>query len=161
MKKITIGGKEYTLKYSMRATLQNDCIKQITKILVEMDEENEDADGISTLVADVIPTVMESFYAGLVEHHGTHTYGDGSVPNKASSDELVLQLMEENADKPNSLYGDFFGIMQEIIECMEDDGFFKRIGLERMFQTANTTATATAEQKKSSTKTKKSENGAK
>lgn len=157
MKKLTINGTEYTLKYSMRATLENDCIKQVTKLLVETDE-SDDADGISNLVADIAPTVSASFYAGLVEVHGTHKYGDGKVPDRDTSDNLLFELMEENEDN-DSMYGDFFGIMQELIECMRDDGFFKRIGLERMFSTAETT-----EAKPKSTRRgrpKKTENGEK
>lgn len=137
MKKITIDGTEYTLKYSMRATLQNDCIRAVTKLLVETDD-SDDAVGISNLVADVVPTVSEAWYAGLIEHHGTHKYGDGKVPDKETADELLFALIEENIDKEDSVYSDYFGVMQELVECMNDDGFFKRIGLDRMFMTTQT-----------------------
>lgn len=140
MLKVTIGGTEYTLKYSMRATLENDCIRQVTKVLVETDT-SEDAEGISNLVADIVPTVRDTWYAGLIEAHGTHKYGDGKVPDKNTADELLFELIDENADNEDSEYSDYFGVMQALVQCMNDDGFFKRIGLERMFRDPQTETT--------------------
>jgi hypothetical protein len=162
MRKIKIGDKEFTLKYSMRATLQNDCIKMITKVLVESDSDATKAGDIAEMTADVIPTVIESWYAGLIEAHGMHRYGDGSVPDKETANDLLFQLIEENTDAEDTLYGDYFGVLQVIIECMNDDGFFKKIGLERIFTTqTETTAEVTPKAKRGRPKKETTENGEK
>lgn len=134
MKNITVNGEEYTLKYSMRATMHNDCVKQITKILIESDADEGDANGLSDMIADVIPTVKDCFYAGLIEFHGTHKNGDGRIKGREDSDELLFNLIMENEDNSESEYSDFFGVLGALIDCMGDDGFFRLIGLERMFK---------------------------
>lgn len=142
MKVITIGGNDYTFEFSIEASLYSECTEKVTGLMAEAGfsqsedetktkEENE-KNSIKNMLATMsdIPTVaMTMFYAGLIEHHGA--LGDGRVKNIKDAKALVKTYLAEHKDDDK---GNFYAIMQEMMECMADDDFFKLIGLDKMFQ---------------------------
>lgn len=142
MKVITIGGIDYTFEFSIEASLYSECTEKVTGLMAgagfsqsedetKTKEENE-KNSIKNMLATMsdIPTVaMTMFYAGLIEHHGT--LGDGRVKSIKDAKALVKTYLAEHKDDDK---GNFYAIMQEMMECMADDDFFKLIGLDKMFQ---------------------------
>lgn len=84
-------------------------------------------------MSDIPQTTLTMFYAGLLEHHGTE--GDQSVPDKKAAKELIKKYFEEHKEDET---GNFYGVMELMIEVMTDDDFFKQIGLEQMVKNAQT-----------------------
>ncbi len=150
---LKIGGKDYKLEYSIEASLYADCTASLTGLMTEiqMAGENKDVKKVVSELSNIPQTTLTIFYAGLMEHHGAHPDGDGTVPNIQSAKHLIAQYLKEHADEES---GNFFGIMQMCIEQMGEDGFFKLTGLEGMMnQFSQTTkpnrATRRAEAKNS------------
>lgn len=141
MKTITIGGIDYTFEFSIEASLYSECTEKVTGLMVgagtshtkdenKTEEENE-KNNIKSMLSTMsdIPTVaMTMFYAGLIEHHGA--LGDKKVQSIKDAKLLVKTYLEEHKDDEK---GNFYALMQEMMECMADDGFFKLIGLDKMF----------------------------
>ena len=128
---LKIGGKDYKLEYSIEASLYADCTASLTGLMTEiqMAGENKDVKKVVSELSNIPQTTLTIFYAGLMEHHGAHPDGDGTVPNIQSAKHLIAQYLKEHADEES---GNFFGIMQMCIEQMGEDGFFKLTGLEGM-----------------------------
>ena len=55
--------------------------------------------------------------------------GDCTVSTKKDAKRLIKQYFEDNKDTDEA---DFYSIMALMIGVMEEDGFFKRTGLEKM-----------------------------
>lgn len=146
MKRITIGQKEYTLEFSIDATLYNECTEKVMDLMVSAgiaQAEAEDdklsekekitvmANAFTTTVADIGNRALTLFYAGLLEHHGAS--GDNTVTSKQDAKRLIAQYINENAGL--SLYD----IVNEMVEEMGKDHFFEKIGVEKMVSNANQT----------------------
>ena len=146
MKRITIGQKEYTIEFSIDATLYNECTEKVMDLMVsagiaQSEVENDDlpekekvtimANTFTANVADIGNRAVTLFYAGLLEHHGAS--GDNTVRSKEDAKRLIVQYMNENSGL--SLYD----IMNEMIEEMGKDHFFEKIGVEKMISNANQT----------------------
>lgn len=133
MKTIKIGEKEYKFEFSIEASLFNDCTERLTTFIANIGEAQSKADikRIVSSISDIPQTALAMFYAGLLEHHGED--GDGSVMTKKDAKRLIKQYFAENKDTGND---DFYSVLTLMIECMGDDGFFKRVGLEKMFAEA-------------------------
>lgn len=83
-------------------------------------------------MSNIPQTALTIFYAGLMEAHGNHLKGDGSVPDIQTAKSLIAQFMKEHKDDE---YGNFYGVMQMCIEQMGEDGFFDLVGLNAMANT--------------------------
>ena len=130
--KLTIGGKEYTFKFSVDASLNDECIEKTTNLIYSIGNTKNLGD-IQQMLHTVsnIPTVALSvFYAGLLEYHGMGRDADHSVRSKDDARELIKTYFEENAGNENA---NFYGILNMMIEQMGEDGFFALIGLDQMF----------------------------
>lgn len=130
-KSLNIDGKEYRLEYSIEASLYAECVTTLMDFLSGMDGE-DDTEKIKNTIASLstMPKVaITIFYAGLIEAHGTHPDGDGSVPDLNTAKQLVRRYMNEHKDDET---GNFYGILQMCIDQMTEDGFFKLIGLTEM-----------------------------
>lgn len=130
-KVLPIGGKDYKLEYSIEASLYADCTASITGLMTEIQIAGDSKD-IKKVVSELsnIPQItLTIFYAGLMEHHGVHPDGDGTVPDIQAAKRLIAQYLKEHTDDDT---GNFFDIMQMCIEQMGEDGFFKLTGLEGM-----------------------------
>lgn len=133
MKTIKIGEKEYKFEFTIEASLFNDCTEKLTTFIANIGEAQSKADikQIVSSISDIPQTALTMFYAGLLEHHGED--GDSSVTTKKDAKRLIKQYFVENKDTGND---DFYSILELMLECMGDDGFFKRVGLEKMFAKA-------------------------
>lgn len=135
-KAITIGGKEYHLEYTVEAALYGDATQKLMDFIIQTATASSsgDADRAAIIkenlraVSDIPQTAMTLFYAGLLEHHGT--FGDGSVKSLADAKRLVGQYIREHAEDDT---GNFMDILTMCLDQMGEDGFFKTIGLEKMF----------------------------
>lgn len=139
-KVLKIGGKDYRLEYSIEASLYADCVESIADILGsttaednENKSEKEQMKEMISGIANIPKTTLTIFYAGLMEAHGKHTDGDGVVPDILTAKNLVKQYISEHKDDDT---GNFCGILTICLEQMEEDGFFKLIGLEGVVDVA-------------------------
>lgn len=130
MKTIKIGNREYKFEFTIEASLFNECTEKLTTFIANIGEAQNKAEikQIISSISDIPQTALTMFYAGLLEHHGED--GDRSVLNKKDAKRLIKEYFAENKDTGND---DFYSLMTLMIECMGDDGFFKRVGLEKMF----------------------------
>ncbi|WP_281696506.1 hypothetical protein [Bacteroides clarus] len=134
-KVITINGKDYHLEYSIEASLYADCVTKLTTLLtdIESGESTADVKKLLSGFSNVPQTALTIFYAGLMEAHGNHPDGDGSVPDIQAAKRLISEYIKEHKDDET---GNFYGIMQMCIDQMGEDGFFKLVGLEAMMASA-------------------------
>ena len=138
-KVLQIGGKDYKPEYSIEASLYADCTASLTGLMTEIQiaGDSKDIKRIVSELSNIPQTTLTIFYAGLMEHHGVHPDGDGSVPDIQTAKHLIAQYLKEHSEDDT---GNFFGIMQMCIEQMGEDGFFKLTGLEGMMNQFNQTA---------------------
>lgn len=125
MKVLAIDGKNYTVEYSIEASLYNECTESVMNLMGSLDGKN--AKETIRNLANIPQVTITMLHAGLLEHHGDEIKGESDT--KA----LVKKYLVENKDNEN---GNFYSIMEQLIECMGDDGFFKLIGLEAMSEKA-------------------------
>lgn len=125
---IKIGGKDYKLEYSIEASLYSECAEKITELMVKI-EESGDIKHVLSGISNIPQTTLTVFYAGLMEHHGNHSEGDGTVPDIQSAKRLIAQYIREHSGDDT---GNFFGVMNICVEQMGEDGFFDLIGLSSM-----------------------------
>lgn len=143
MKKLTVGGKEYTLEYSIGASLYEECVTSVVSLLgsAAMDDDNDESKeamleriGLMGGIPKVAATVL---YAGLLEHHGTGEYAsdssDGSIPDKRAVLGLFRTFNEEHKESGDGSWMDIFNLC---LECMGDDDFFGLIGLNQLMEQA-------------------------
>lgn len=154
-KVLTIGGKDYKLEYSIEAALYKDGVDRLidfvgglgvvqgepdltkgldselkTKVRVELIKN------LKSEITNLPYTALELFYMGLLQYHGEDA--DGSIPDIKAAKKLVTQYFEEQ-DKVENGTNDFAALLSVCINQMEEDGFFKRTGLEKlMAQSADT-----------------------
>ena len=130
--KLTIGGKEYTFKFSVEASLNDECIEKTTDLIYKIGNTKSVAD-IQNMIHTIsnVPTVALSvFYAGLLEYHGMGRDADHSIRSKDDAKELIKVYLEENAGDAKA---NFYEILTMMIEQMGEDGFFALIGLDQIF----------------------------
>ena len=135
MKRITIGGKEYTFKFSIAASLYDDCTKTIldgfvTGGRIEESAKNNDIEGTIESVKNTLSNVPQKaitlFYAGLLENH------DDEIRSIKDARNLVKQYLEENKDENGEWSKSFYDVLSEMMQIMYDDNFFGLIGLDKM-----------------------------
>ena len=126
MKKINIGGKDYTFEFTMEASLNEDCVTKVSEFMY-LSFEAQDSDDLKKVIAETLSstasTALSLFYAGLLEHHGDE------IKSKEDAKNLVKVYFSENEEN-----ADWFSILEMMLETMMEDGFFKLIGLEKMDQ---------------------------
>lgn len=130
-KLLKIGGHDYKMEYSIEASLYADCTSSLTGLMTEIQiaGENKDIRKVISEISNIPQTALTIFYAGLMEHHGLHPDGDGTVPDIQTAKRLIAQYLKEHSEDDT---GNFYSIMQMCIEQMGEDGFFKLTGLEGM-----------------------------
>ena len=135
MKRITIGGKEYTFKFSVAASLYDDCIKSILDGFVtggklEASAKNEDIDTtineVLSTFANIPQKAITMFYAGLLENH------EDEIKSIKDARELIREYIEDNKDENGKWTKSFYDILSEMMEIMYEDNFFELIGLDKM-----------------------------
>ena len=129
MKVIKIGNKEYKFEFTIEASLYGECTEALTAFLANFEVANGNLKELLKNISNLPQTALTLFYAGLLEYHGED--GDGTVTTKNDAKNLIKQYLEDNKDTEN---GDFYAIMTLMLEVMEEDGFFKRTGLNRLLE---------------------------
>ena len=127
MKVIKIGNKEYKFEFTIEASLYGECTEALTAFLTNAVSAGTNLKEVLKSISDIPQTALTLFYAGLLEHHGED--GDGTVTTKKDAKRLIKQYFEDKKDTDEA---DFYAILALMIEVMEEDGFFKRTGLEKI-----------------------------
>ncbi len=130
-KVLNIGGQDYKLEFSIEASLYADCVSELTNILTDVGVAGiqKNVKMIISGISNIPKATLSMFYAGLMEAHGIHPGGDGKVPDINTAKKLITQYIKEHSEDG---LGNFYNIMQMLIAQMEEDGFFKLIGLETL-----------------------------
>lgn len=140
MKKITIDGKEYTITFSIAASLYNECTESIMDSfvaggMIQEAAESKNIDGATKRFVSTIANIPQKacvlFYAGLLENHGAD-YGDGSVPTLKDATKLLAKYLKEHKDDNNGDGMSFYDVMTEMMEQIAEDNFFDMIGLNKV-----------------------------
>lgn len=155
MKRITIGGKEYTLTFNIMASLYSECTEMIMNEFLTYGKslgaaEMNDVDGaLNKLVKNISNTSEETvtlFYASLLEYHGTKR-GDGTIKAKDDALDLLYVYLEENEGKT------LYDVYNELMELIAEDNFFEKTGLnQRLSQMFKTKEPETEPKKKAKTR---------
>lgn len=145
---LPIGGKEYKLEYKIRAALYQDCVEKIVTLFSNVSgaflageiadkEQGENKlkiieslfNSFKGQLCSLPESALTLFYAGLMEHHGNGKNGDKTILSKDDAAELIAVYFEEHADDGTDNFAD---IMAICMEQMGEDGFFKRVGIEKI-----------------------------
>lgn len=129
---LNIGGNNYTIEFSIEASLYNSCTEKVTNLMFGLSNA-KDEDGIKQVVksiSDIPSTTLTMFYAGLLENHSR------DVKSIDDAKELVKTYLKEHKEDGT---GNFYALMELLIEQMGNDDFFNLIGLENLFQTEEET----------------------
>ena len=151
MRRLTIAGKEYTFKFSIEASLYNECTEATMNMLLSFGEAQgevesvqtdnvEDAKGhfISamrktfTSVANIPQTALTLFYAGLLEYHGAA--GDNTIRSMADAKKVLADYIREREDEQER---NFYHVMNLMLEIMAEDHFFDLTGLAKVLNAEN------------------------
>lgn len=129
---LNIGGKDYNIEFTIEASLYNECTEKVTNLMVSIGEAQDKADIKSVLssMSDIPQTTLTMFYAGLLEHHGADV-GDGAIASIRDAKLLIRKYFDEHKEDDK---GNFYSVMEMLIEQMGEDGFFRQIGLEQMMK---------------------------
>lgn len=136
-KTIIINNHEYHLEYTVEAALYGDATQKLMDFLIQTTVGADSDDPAAVIrenlktVADVPQTALTLFYAGLLEHHGP--FGDGTIKTIADAKRLVRDYFADHAEDGTD---NFMDLLTLCLDQMGNDGFFKRVGLEKMFQAA-------------------------
>ena len=153
---LEIEKKEYKIEFSIEASLNEECVERAAGFMCGAKAKNDGSimDNIIDTVTDIPGTTLSMFYASLLEHHGEN--GDGTVKSKAEAKALIKKYFAEHKDDGK---GNFYAVMQLLIEQMMEDGFFKLIGLEQTIEATQTNIQKMLQAKTEQTKktTKKAE----
>lgn len=125
---LNIGNKDYNIEFNIEASLNAECVDQITEFVCGLNKANtrNPIQAVLNSVKDKPKTVLAMFYAGLLEHHGED--GDGTITSKADAKKLLKQYFAEHKDDDA---GNYYALYSLLLGQMEDDGFFGLIGLEQ------------------------------
>lgn len=130
MKRITINNKEYSIEFTIEASLYDECTKSIMDTFIGIAEGSDNLNRTEYALKSLVETIsnlpqktLTVFYAGLLEHHGPE--GDGSIKSKNDAKKVLADYLRENKKS----YRD---VMTELMEIMADDSFFDLIGLTQI-----------------------------
>lgn len=131
-KTLSIDGKEYKIEFTIEASLYDEVITRTISLMESLTSASSEKDMKSIIgsMSDIPKTALVMFYAGLLEYHGAD--GDGSVTSMEDAKRLVKLYFKEHAEDET---GNFYGLMNMLIEQMGEDGFFKQIGLAQASET--------------------------
>ncbi|WP_024295055.1 hypothetical protein [Lacrimispora indolis] len=135
MRILTIGGKDYKVEFSFEAAEYKDCVDSIFKVISGSyimkngpTDENEKIsvatailNGTSDMVSDIPKIAVTALYAGLLENN--------PVENEQAAKALFKQFVKEN---PDDECASFWGMYDFLRDCMEEDGFFKLTGMDKV-----------------------------
>lgn len=131
MRKLTIKNKEYTFKFSIEASLYNECTESVMNMLMSFGELREAASEnasevrrkMLSTITNIPKTALTLFYAGLMEFHGYS--GDNSVRSINDAKSILTDYVDESGDN-------LYDVMNLMLECMGEDHFFDLTGLSEI-----------------------------
>lgn len=133
---IKVKGKEYNLEYTFEAAMDKKCVDMcwnyfsgayMMKDQVIDDVGSEAVSKVMTVdkmiegMADMPRISMYLFYAGFLENHSDEIHSEAEAKN------IFKEFRKENRGDERST---FSGMLNAIRTQMEDDGFFRDIGLQ-------------------------------
>ena len=133
MRELKINGKIYILKFTHKAAKCQKCVQKVFELLTGasvmrgMDNREEPTlagmlTGVAYQVGE-IPSLCDTLmYAGLK--------AENPVDTEEEAGDLLISYMEETGK-------DYAEIFESLKECMEEDGFFKISGIDKMIQNMN------------------------
>lgn len=147
MRRLTINGKEYTFKFSIEASLYNECTEATMNMFLSFGEaqgeaqidESDDITGAKqktmsairkafSSVANIPQTALTLFYAGLMENHGVS--GDNTVRSMTDAKKILADYLRESETN-------FYDVMNLMLECMGEDHFFELTGIAEILKKMN------------------------
>lgn len=133
---ITVNGKEYKIEFTFEAA-ESDTVQKVFEFMsgayvlkgvkdsgTELEKKAAQVDVMIEGLSSMPRLAIDLFHMGLLEYHGQ--FGDGSVKSRDDAKLLYKQFCKEN---PESELATQYGLFEALKVQMEDDGFFKRIGL--------------------------------
>lgn len=135
---LEIGKKEYTIEFSIEASLCDECVAKLTNLLFAGTGKSGNANIIETVLStmnDIPGVALSLFYAGLLENHGKD--GDGSIKTKNDAKKLLKQYFAEHKEDGT---GSYYALYQLLLGQMGEDGFFDLIGLNQMIESTQANA---------------------
>lgn len=133
---LKVNGKEYTLEYTFEAALDKKCVDMCWNFFSGAymmkgqpleGAGNETVSRVVTIdkmidgMADAPRVALYLFYAGLLENHSEEIKSEEDAKN------LFKAFRKECKDDERATFN---GMLNAIRNQMEDDGFFKDIGLQ-------------------------------
>lgn len=145
MRRLTINGKEYTFKFSIEASLYNECTEATMNMFISfgeaqgeasaaVEEENAKDQVMSAMrktfssIANIPQTALTLFYAGLMECHGAA--GDNTVRSITDAKGVLADYLRESGSN-------FYDVMNMMLETMGEDHFFDLTGISEILKKMN------------------------
>lgn len=146
MRRLTINGKEYTFKFSIEASLYNECTEATMNMFLSLgeaqgeatagteDENSARKQAMSAMqkafssFANVPQTALTLFYAGLLECHGSA--GDNMVQSMNDAKIILADYLRESENN-------FYDVMNMMLEIMGEDHFFDLTGISVFIEKLN------------------------
>lgn len=152
MKILTIGGKDYKVEFSFEAAEYKDCVDGVFKVIsgsyIMKNGPSEDGEkvsiaaavmnGTSEMVSNIPKLAITALYAGLLENN--------PVESEQEAKALFKQFVKENPDDERA---SFWGMYDFLRDCMEEDGFFKLTGMDKVIAKMNEVAEEANQKSKS------------
>ena len=141
MRRLTINGKEYTFKFSIEASLYNECTEATMNMILAYGEAQGEAESVKlgdkdapdrfmsamrkllSTSANVPKTALTLWYAGLLECHSAS--GDNSIRSMDDAKKVLADYLRESGQN-------FHDVLNMMMECMGEDHFFELTGLSRV-----------------------------
>lgn len=139
--KLSINGKERTIEFTFEAAeselLQTVfdyfsgayMFKGIRDSGSELEQKVAQMDAMISGISAVPKMAIDLFYIGLLEHHGPCGDTTQDILSRDDAKMLYKAFCKENPENEISTQS---GLFEALKKQMEEDGFFKRIGLEQM-----------------------------
>lgn len=143
MKKITIGEKEYTFKFSVGASLYNECTEAILDSLIsggkvqgyaQVNDYDSAINNLVTSISDIPKKALTLFYAGLIEYHGTGRNGDGTVKSIEDAQEILVEYIGENIGEDGKAKVTMASVFRQMMDIIGDDNFFEIAGINETLE---------------------------
>ena len=158
MKRITIDNVEYTIEFSIEATLYNEVTESVMDMFLSgniiqavaeegtgaIDKTEKALKQTFKEMADIPNKALTMFYAGLLEHH------NDEIRSKNDAKKLLVTYLKEHKDdeEPLTLYD----VMTDMLSEMGNDSFFDMIGLAKVMNNAEKEAKKPQDHKRKATK---------
>lgn len=160
MKRITIGGVEYTFEFSIEATLYNEVTESVMDLILSSNVIQAAADDATSSaekaektmkqalkdIADIPNKALTMFYAGLLEHHSDE------IRSKQDAKRLLVTYLRENKSENEEESLTLFDVMTDMVAEMGNDSFFDMIGVAKVMNNVEKEAKKPQDHKRKTTK---------